>query len=99
MCKFLSLPLFLYILISCVSTQPNQEYALAQSALSVAKKFEADKLAPNTYVKALYFYKKAISLYEQRDYDDARNSFDKSIDLAEKAELKARVRSFRELSY
>ena len=96
MYKTLSFLLSFYTLTACSSTQPNQEYALAQVALSTAKKFEADKLSPKTYSKALYFYKKAISLYEQNDYDSSKNSFEKSIDFSEKAEFRARVKKLRE---
>lgn len=96
MCKTLSFLLSLYTLTACSSTQPNQEYALAHFALSTAEKFEANKLSPKTYSKALYFYKRAISLYEQQDYESAKNSFEKSIDLSEKAEFRARVKKLRE---
>ncbi len=81
---------------SCVSFEPNQEYALAQTALSTAKKFEADKLSPKIYSRAMYFYRKGISLYKQEDYDEARNFFEEAVNFAEKAEFKARVRNLRE---
>ena len=96
MCKFLSFVFCLCLLTACVSTPPNKDYALAQSVLLMAKQFEADKLSPNYYSKALSLYKKAVSLYKRQKYEEAGSSFEESIKLAEKAELKARVKKFRE---
>lgn len=94
--KALNFLFFLCFLASCASTQPNQEYALAQSALSLAKKFEADKFSPRTYTRALRFYRKAVSFYKKQDYEEARNFFEESIQAAEKAELNARIKAMRE---
>lgn len=96
MCKVLSFLPFLYILTACASVQPNQEYALAHLALSTAKKFEADKFSPKSYSKALSFYRKAVAFYKKQNYEEAENFFAKSINLAEKAELKARIRKLQE---
>lgn len=88
--------LFFYSLTACVSTEPNKEYAIAQSALRSAKKFSADKLFPRTYLKSLFFYKKGTSQYKKQNYEGARNSFEKAIKLAEKAEFKARLKQRKE---
>lgn len=84
----------LFILLTtafCVSTPPHKDYALAKSALSIAKKFSADKVAPKYYSKSLILYKKAVTSYNQKDYEKAGLLFEDSIRYAEKAELKARI--------
>ena len=82
-------------MVSCVSTGPDKEYALAYSAILAAKKSLADKLYPEVYLKALSFYKKAVSFYKRQDYGEARDFFEESIEWAEKAELKARIKQKR----
>ena len=94
--KTLSFLLFFGTLTACVSTDPNKEYALAHSALLTAKQFEADKLSPKNYTKALSFYKKAVSLYKKQSYEEAKNFFEESIQFAEKAEFKARLQQLKE---
>ena len=90
--KLLKSLFFCVFLSACVSTQPHQEYAIAQSALQAAKKSTADKLFPQAYSKALALYKKGARQYRQENYEEARNSFETAIQLAEKAELKARLK-------
>ena len=87
---------FCFLLGSCVSADSKKEYVLAWSALSAAEKFEADKFYPKIYSKALLFYKRAVSLYRKKKYEEASNFFEKSIHFAEKAEFKARVKKNRE---
>lgn len=84
------------MLTACVSLEPYKEYALAQSSLLWAKQFSANKLFPKAYIKASLLYKKGASLYKEQSYDEARLSFEKSIKLAEKAELKARLKTLKE---
>ena len=94
--KIVCFLLFINFFTTCISTQPNKEYALAQSALLTAKQFSADQMFPKTYSKALSFYNKGVSLYKKQDYEEARNSFEEAIKLAEKAEFKARLKKIRE---
>ena len=80
----------------CVSTAPNKDFVIAKTALSRAKKFQADKLYPKIYAKANSFYKKATSFYNQENYEEAQTYFQSAIKWAEKAELKARLKQARE---
>ncbi len=83
-------------LTACVSTTPNKEYAIAQTALATAKKFQADKLFPKTYSKALSLYQQGTALYNRQNYDKAATLFEESIQWAEKAEFKARFKQLKE---
>ena len=96
MLKFLSFLLVFLFLTACVSTIPNKEYAIAQTAILTAKKFEADKRFPKLYSKALAFYQKGVSLYKKQNYDESRSLFEESIQLTEKVEFKARLQQLKE---
>ena len=96
MLKLLSPPLFFLLFTSCVSTIPNKEYAIAQTVLLTAKKFEADKLFPRLYSKALSLYQRGVSLYKKQNYDESRTFFEESIQMAETAEFKARLQQMKE---
>lgn len=96
MLKFLSLLLFFLFFTSCVSTIPNKEYAIAQTVLLTAKKFEADKRFPKLYSKALTLYQRGVSLYKKQNYDESRTFFEESIQLAERAEFKSRLQQIKE---
>ena len=87
---------FLVSLASCVSTPPYKEYALAQTALSEAKKFSADKIAPELYSKSLSLYKRASNSYIQKDYEKAGLLFADSLKFAKKAELISRLKQKKE---
>ena len=84
--------MFCLLGLSCVSTPPYKDYALAQSVLLNAKKFSADKIVPKYYSKSLILYKKAVLSYKQKDYEKAGLLFEDSIKFAEKAELQARIK-------
>ena len=88
--------LFFLSLTQCISTTPYKDFVIAQTALSRAKKFQADKLYPKTYMKASQFYKKAVSNYKQNNYEESQTYFQSAIKWAEKAELKARLKQAKE---
>ena len=94
--SYLFLLLFLGSLTHCVSTHPHKDFVVAQTALSRAKKFQADKLYPKIYAKSANFYKKAVSSYNREELEEARTYFQEAIEWAEKAELKARLRLAKE---
>ena len=94
--KSICLLFFLWGLMHCVSSDPNKDFVVAQTALKRAKKFQADKLYPNTYGKSTRLYKKAISSYDQKDFENAQTYFQEAIKWAEKAELRARVKLAKE---
>ena len=96
--KYLCLLACLLGLIHCVSTDPHKDFVIARTALERAKKFQADKLYPKIYTRALRLYKKALSSYNQKDYGEAQTHFQEVIKWAEKAELKARLKQAKEES-
>ena len=86
-----------FLLNSCFSTPPpNKHYLLAKEALFLAKKFEAQSTFPKAYSKALFLYKKAVFLYKNKKYKSAKKNFEESIRLAEKVELKSRIKKRQE---
>lgn len=77
----------------CTSvTLPVQEYSLARSAMDAAETNDAERLSPIMYQQAQYTYRQAESLYQDREYEDARILFIKARKLAEKAETAARIK-------
>ena len=94
--KYVCLLCFLGFLNHCVSTDSHKDFIIAYSALSRAKKFQADKLYPHTYMKANSLYKKALSFYKEGNHEEAQTFFQDSIKWAEKAELKARLKQEKE---
>ena len=80
----------------CASIAPHKDFIIAETALSRAKKFQGDKLYPNIYSKASHFYKKAVSFYNQKNYEESQTYFQESIKWAEKAELKSRLKQSKE---
>ncbi|MCY4320813.1 MAG: hypothetical protein OXC37_00185 [Bdellovibrionaceae bacterium] len=87
---------YLLVLTDCSSLIPNQDFVIAETALLRAKKFDAHKLYPNTYLKAYNLYRKAIAEYKKENYESAQNHFQESIKGFEKAELKARLKQAKE---
>ena len=94
--KYLCLLSCLLGLTHCASTGLHKDFVIAKTALSRAKKFQADKLYPNTYTKADNFYRKAVSFYNQENHEESQTYFQESIKWAEKAELKARLKLAKE---
>ena len=94
--KYLCLFCCLAGLTHCVSTGPYKDFVVAQTALSRAKKSQADKLYPKIYDKAESFYKKGMSYYEQDKPEEAQTYFQESIKWAEKVEMKSRLKQTKE---
>lgn len=94
--KITTLLLVAWFSAGCVSTDPYMEYALARSALARAQESSADKFFPKSYLKAKFLYKKGAIMYEKQNHEEARNSFEESIKLAERAEFKARIKKRKE---
>ncbi len=93
-------PLFILILscsvflfVSCVSNPPISDYSIARAAHDAARDSGAPRLAPSLWFKADQAYKKAQKLFKERDYAGAREAFEESRFLSEKAENTARVTS------
>lgn len=81
--SFLCVSLFL---VSCAGTAPHKEYTLALTALTAAKKFEANKDRPIIYRKALVLYQKGEKSFNKRLYGQAQDYFERSMKAAEKSE-------------
>ena len=80
-------------LVSCVSNAPVSDYSIARAAYEAAKESGAPRLAPSIWYKADQAYKKAQKLFNERDYGRARDAFEESRFLSEKAENTARTLS------
>ena len=94
--KYLCLLCFLGVLVHCVSAEPHKDFVVAQTALTRAKKFQADKLYPKIYAKSAGFYKKAVVFYNKKELESAQTYFQEAINWAEQAELKARLKQAKE---
>ncbi|GEM_PF-2052247 len=76
----------------CVSTKaPVEEFNLAVVALDAAKEVQAAKYAGGYYHKAEESLRRGQILFQNREYDKAREEFDIARKEAEKAENAARV--------
>lgn len=87
-------PLF-FIMVGCVGKPPIRDYNIAAFALEYAKKSGAQKFEPLLLSKAEETYARAVSEYEERDYENASKNFVSARKWAEKAELKARYKKFK----
>lgn len=77
---------FLFTGLFCAGKPPKQEYNLADAAIQAAQDAKASEFVPGVWHSADQAYQKALRLYEDREYDEARKYFLKAIKLAEKAE-------------
>lgn len=76
----------------CVTTAaPIQDYALARAALQAAKEVDAARLASGYYHRALENYSRAEVLFEERQFELARDLFIKSRLDFERAENSAQA--------
>lgn len=84
-----------YILIcgvGCASMQaPILEYTLADTAIKAAKAVQAVRYSPGNWHEAEEAYRQARILYNEREYEQAVELFEKARRAAEKAENSARL--------
>lgn len=79
-------------LVGCVTAPPPiDDYTLARVALEAARAVEAARHSPGYYHQAEEAYRKAKLLFEDRDYEEAQELFEKARTAAEKAENSARL--------
>lgn len=103
--KFIKKPLilsglFLLLMAGCVNKEkPNQEYLLAESAYFGAQDSDASRYAPNLFHKAERYFKRAVELYEDRQFDKSAEFFAKARGFAERAEDVARYKQFKTGDY
>ncbi len=91
--------LFFYALttvfFACAGVPPKNEYVLAITAIDNAKRAQAERLEPKLSFQYKKTYEKALNFFDERNYDKAKEYFIKSRFLAEKAEVRARVKKYK----
>lgn len=91
--------LFFYVLlaslISCAGVPPNNEYVLSLTALENAKRAQADQLEPKLSYQSKKLYEEALGYYQERNFEKAKEFFIKSRFVAEKAEVRARIKKYK----
>jgi Domain of unknown function (DUF4398) len=88
---------FLIVLISmgCQHNPPIEEYTLARTALSAAKKAGGNRYAPSYFHSAEESYLSGEARFKENEYDQSRELFVKARQFAEKAENIARLQKFK----
>lgn len=80
----------------CVHVDPPiLEYTLADTAIKAAKAVQAVRYAPSNWHEAEEAYRQARILYNEREYEQAIDLFNKARVAAEKAENSARLTRMR----
>lgn len=74
---------------------PNLEYTLADTAIKAAKAVQAVRYSPTHWHEAEEAYRQARILYNEREYEQAIELFNKARVAAEKAESTARLMRLR----
>ncbi len=78
--------------VSCVHIPPPiLEYTLADTAIKAAKAVQAVRYSPGHWHEAEEAYRQARILYNEREYEQAIDLFNKARVAAEKAENSARL--------
>jgi hypothetical protein len=93
-----ALPFFicLFLVAGCVTAPaPQEEYVLARAAIESARTVESARHSPGNYHQAEEAFRKAKTLFEEREYDEAKDYFIKARVAAEKAENSARLIRFK----
>jgi hypothetical protein len=82
----------MFAVVSCVHIPPPiLEYSLADTALKAAKSVQAVRYSPGYFYEAEEAYRQAKILYNEREYEQARDLFNKARIAAEKSEGSARL--------
>lgn len=71
--------------------RPTYEYVLARQAYEAAKETESARYAPGFYHRAEEAYRRGVSRYDERNYDEAVIEFKAARDYSEKAENSTRI--------
>ena len=89
--KFLVFILVVFIS-GCITAQPPlEEYTLADVALKAARTVQAVRYSPGHWHQAEESYRQARILYNEREYEQAKELFVKARQSAERAENSARL--------
>ena len=80
------------MLTSCVTASPPiEEYTKAEAAIKAAKAVQSVRYSPGNWHQAEETYRQARILYNEREYEQAKELFIKARLSAEKAENSARL--------
>lgn len=80
------------VFVSCSSIPaPIEDYTLARAAMDAARSVQASRHSPGYWHQAEEYYRKARLLYDDNEFDEAREEFQKARMAAEKAENSARL--------
>lgn len=83
---------FFASLSGCVHVPPPiLEYTLADAAMKAAKTVQAVRYSPGNWYEAEEAFRQAKILYSEREYEQARDLFNKARIAAEKSENSARL--------
>lgn len=84
---------FLLIFVSgCVTAPPPiEEYTLADAAIKAAKAVQAVRYSPGHWHQAEEIFRQARILFNEREYEQAKDLFLKARQSAERAENSARL--------
>lgn len=81
---------------ACVSMEPPiLDFTLAETALKAAQAVQAVRYSPAHWHEAEEFYRQAKILFNEREYEQAQELFNKARISAERAENSARLIRFR----
>ncbi len=91
-CQFVFLAM---ALTSCVvAPLPFEEYTLSRAAVTSAREAGADRLAPGFWFKAEENYQRGQKFLKEKDNENAKASFLRAIEFAEKAENASRLKKY-----
>ncbi len=76
----------LFVFSGCVGPAPKSDMSLATVALESAREAQAAKYAPGLFRQAEEHYQMGLTEYEEKRYAQARESFLRAKQYAEKAE-------------
>ncbi|MBI2645782.1 MAG: DUF4398 domain-containing protein [Deltaproteobacteria bacterium] len=79
-------------LLSCVTSIPEEELVLAQTAVEAAQEAKADFHSPALFQRAEDYLKAAQKAKSERDFDQARTLALRAKEFAEKAEEEAVIK-------
>ena len=83
------------LLSGCETILPVDDFSLARTAIEAAKSVESAKYSPGYMHKAEVAYDRAVSMYKEHEYEEAREEFRMARLWAEKAENSARLIRFK----
>ncbi|MFZ3228585.1 MAG: DUF4398 domain-containing protein [Pseudobdellovibrio sp.] len=90
--RYLGVVVLLVSFSGCVTASPPlEEYTLADAAVKAAKAVQAVRYSPGHWHQAEESFRQARILYQERDYEQAKDLFIKARQSAEKAENSARL--------